>query len=137
MTKEEILAVQQSWSVLMNHMDDIGEQFYENLFEEVPMFEALFAEEKSRQGSKLMSLIGMAVTKLHLEKPDQTVLTVGKRHVAYGVKPEYFPKFGEVLIKTFKTALKSEWTPELETAWKKAYALLADLMIQAGEEQSN
>ncbi|UZR94799.1 globin domain-containing protein [Chondrinema litorale] len=134
MTKEEILAVQQSWRLLMNRMDDIGEKFYENLFEEVPMFETLFTEGKAKQGSKLMNLIGLTVTKLNLEQPDQTISTVGKRHVAYGVKPEYFAKFGEVLMKTFKEALKDNWTPELESAWTKAYANMADLMVKAYRE---
>jgi len=131
MTKEEIILVQQSWSSLMNHLNEIGEKFYNNLFEAEPKFAHLFNVDPPQQGEKLMNLIGLAVTKLHLEKPDSAIHNVGRRHVAYGVKPEYFKKFGEILIGTFKEALKDEWDPELEAAWEKAYNKLAGFMVQA------
>ncbi|MEM1136739.1 MAG: globin domain-containing protein [Bacteroidota bacterium] len=132
MEKEEIIAVQRSWQLIMNHMNEIGEKFYDNLFEEEPVLETLFRNDKKEQAGKLMQLIGLAVTKLHLKAPDAPIDRVGKRHVAYGVKPEYFPKFGEVLIKTFADSLKDEWSPELESAWQKAYANLSAMMIESG-----
>lgn len=131
MTKEEIVLVQQSWSLLMNHMNEIGEKFYNNLFEAEPKFSPLFNVDPPEQGEKLMNLIGLAVTKLHLEEPDQAIHNVGRRHVAYGVKPDYFQKFGEVLIATFKEALREEWSPELENAWQKAFKKLTGFMVQA------
>ncbi len=131
MTKEEILLVQQSWSTIMNRMGDIGERFYNNLFEAEPKFATLFNADPPEQGEKLMQLIGLAVTKLHLEKADMAVHDVGRRHVAYGVKPEYFAKFGEVLIATLRDSLQEEWNEELENAWRKAYAKLSRFMIKA------
>ncbi len=136
MTQDQILLVQKSWPGISNRLDTIGEQFYENLFEAAPHLKKLFVTSKELQGSKFMQLVGLHVTKLHLkDEPDETLASLGKRHLAYGVKDEYFDTFGQTLIKTLRDEMGSElWNPELEAAWAEAYRQLSALM-QKGMHQ--
>lgn len=131
MTEEEILRVQRSWRLINNHSEEIGASFYERLFERRPDFKNLFSTDKSTQGNKLMNAIALAVTKLYTQDPDDAIKAVGKRHVAYRVKPEYYSVFGEVLLETFSKHLGEDWTPELADAWGKAYQNLSRMMIKA------
>jgi len=135
MDKEEVLLVQSSWRQISNRQDEIGSKFYERLFEEAPQLKNLFSSDKEKQGEKLMRAIGLHVTKLEMDEnlPDEMMQTLGKRHAAYGVKAEYFGKFGEVLIKTMRDTLDDAiWTPKLEAAWKKAFQKLSNMIIKTG-----
>jgi len=131
MTEKEIILVQRSWRLISNHADEIGASFYENLFERRPDFKNLFSTDKGVQGNKLMNAIALAVTKLHTREPDDAIKAVGKRHIAYRVKPEYYADFGAVLLETMGQHLGDDWTPELQTAWEKAFKNLSNLMIKA------
>jgi len=81
-------------------------------------------------------LIQMLDTALNMLGPDSELLAeimmdLGKKHVSYGVKPEYFPVMGEALILTLKETLNDEITPEVETAWKETYEALSSDMIKS------
>jgi hemoglobin-like flavoprotein len=45
-------------------------------------------------------------------------------HDSYGVPPEVFPQFFDVVAKVLEEAAGSEWTPEMTKAWGE---LLAEL----------
>ncbi len=131
MTEQEIILVQKSWTQIRNHSQDIGEAFYEKLFDKRPDLKNLFSTNKEAQAKKLMSAMALAVTKLYQDSvPDETIEAVGKRHTAYRVKPEYFAVFGEVLIETLGERLGDFWTDELEKAWIAAYEHIAKMMMQ-------
>ena len=133
MTAEQITLVQQSWHYVFNVSDEIGEAFYENLFEKAPHLRTLFHESHKVQAHKFMTLLSMMVSKLHLEtEPDEMISSLGKRHTAYGVKEEYFQVFGDVLIETLQTQLADKWNDELTQAWQMAYNQMAKLMKVGG-----
>jgi methyl-accepting chemotaxis protein len=121
----------------MNRIDGIGKDFYETLFETEPSLKVLFNEGADIQGKKFMTLIGTVVTKLHLgDEPDEMILSLGKRHVAYGVKDDYYPRFGKVLLNTFEKHMGDQWTLELKEAWALAFQHMADLMIKASHRSA-
>eukprot|EP00980_Cylindrotheca_fusiformis_P012104 scaffold2923_cov121-Cylindrotheca_fusiformis.AAC.14 len=68
--------------------------------------------------------------------PDTELLTdmlleLGKRHVRYGVKPEYFPSLGKVLIDVLGDTLDaSVFTPTVKNDWIEVYGALSYDMIR-------
>jgi hemoglobin-like flavoprotein len=62
------------------------------------------------------------------------VRQLGRRHAAYGVRPEHYATVGEALIWTLEQGLGADFTPATRRAWTDAYASLAWAMIAAAEE---
>jgi len=63
-----------------------------------------------------------------------TIHDLGKRHVGYGFKDEYYGKVGEALLWTLEQGLGEDFTPEVKGAWAEAYKLLSDVMINSARE---
>jgi hemoglobin-like flavoprotein len=54
---------------------------------------------------------------------------LGKKHVAYGVKPEYFPFMTESLVIMLKQMLKEKFTDADKAAWENVLeVLIADMV---------
>ena len=53
-----------------------------------------------------------------IELLTEILLDLGKKHVTYGVKPEYFPSMGRALVFTVETMLGEEhFTRQVKDAW--------------------
>ncbi len=63
-----------------------------------------------------------------------TIQDLGKCHVGYGVKEEYYDTVGESLLWTLKRGLANNFTPEVKDAWAAAYKLLSDTMKNTARE---
>jgi nitric oxide dioxygenase len=88
-----------------------------------------------KQGRMLMQMIDFAVK--GIDEPDTilpTIQDLGKRHVGYGVKEEYYSTVGEALLWTLEQGLGKDFTPEAKDAWTEAYKLLSGVMISAAGE---
>ncbi len=82
-----------------------------------------------------MQMIDFAVK--GIDEPDTilpTIQDLGKRHVGYGVKEEYYDTVGEALLWTLEQGLGESFTPEAKNAWAEAYKLLSGVMIDAARE---
>jgi hemoglobin-like flavoprotein len=106
--------------------------FYDRLFEVAPPLRRMFAGDMELQGAKMMSMLGAIVARIHdLEALAPMVEDLARRHVQYGVRPEHYAVLGQALLWMLGTALGPRFTPEIETAWARAYAALAQVMQQA------
>ena len=59
---------------------------------------------------------------------------MGARHVAYGTVPAHYDAVGTTLITTMIEFGGSQWTPEYTQAWKEAYGLSRDTMLEGASE---
>lgn len=118
------------------HVSRMGQEtaamFYDRLFEIAPQVRSLFASDLSEQGTKLMSMLGSIVARLH----DHEVLLpmvadLARRHVAYGAQPAHYEAVGAALMAALGRTLGERFTPEAEAAWRSAYDALARTMIEA------
>jgi len=66
-----------------------------------------------------------------IELLTEILLDLGQKHVAYGVKPEYFPSMGRALIYAVKQNLNLTFTDEMKDAWVEVYGALSYDMIRA------
>lgn len=57
---------------------------------------------------------------------------LGVRHVEYGVEPDHYDLVGEALVLAMADVLGADWDEATESAWRYAYDLVAETMLQAG-----
>ncbi|GIK56143.1 MAG: hemoglobin [Chloroflexota bacterium] len=110
--------------------------FYDRLFTLDPTLRPLFTHDLTLQGLRFLAALHVAVG--GLSEPELMVTAVkqlGKRHVAYGVRPEHYHTFGKALFWTLEQQLGDRWTPAVAAAWTEAYYLLAGLMKEAAQRE--
>jgi hemoglobin-like flavoprotein len=75
-------------------------------------------------GQKLMTTLALAVAGLrNLEELIPALQMLGKRHVAYGVEEDHYPKVGRALLETLEIGLGDDFTEETKAAWSDAYGV--------------
>ncbi len=132
MTPEQIKLVQESFKSVEPIAAQAADLFYGRLFEIAPEVRPLFPADLTSQKTKLMSMIGTAVTNLHqVEKIVPAVQDLGRRHATYGVKDTHYKPVGEALIWTLDKGLGSAFTQQVKDAWVAAYTTLAGVMTEA------
>jgi hemoglobin-like flavoprotein len=55
---------------------------------------------------------------------------LGRRHAAYGARPEHYPVVGEVLIASMAEVAGPRWRPEYGRAWSDALAVVSGVMLE-------
>ena len=114
------------------------EHFYQTPFAAYPQLQPLFAHTAMEdQKKKLMATLVFILQTLN--KPtvlSPSVRKLGQCHTRVGVQAEHYPMVADALLATFVARLGSQWTEELQAAWKAAYETLATLMQEEGEVPS-
>lgn len=132
MTPQQITLVQATWQQVLPIQAQAAELFYGRLFALDPAVKPLFRGDMTEQGKKLMQTIGLVVSSLtRLEEILPAAQDLGRRHTAYGVKPEHYATVGASLLWTLEQGLGGAFTPEVKDAWASAYGLLAQVMQEA------
>ena len=136
MKESDIILIKRSWRVF-REMDPvlIGDAFYSKLFSDNHSLRKMFPSNMSRQYQKLMDMISTIIARLDkLDELSDEISAMAQRHVHYGVRRGHYRLVGNALLWTLKQGLGNDWTPEVESAWTKCYALLSEAMIMASEE---
>lgn len=135
MTPKQISLVQSTWESVIPIQTQAATIFYDKLFAADPSLEPLFKNDLEEQKVKLMKMIGIAVSSLdHLDDIVPAVQDLGRRHLAYGVKPKDYMTVGGALLSTLEAGLGPAFTPDVKEAWATAYGILSQAMLAAAEE---
>lgn len=135
MTPEQIHRVRSSFARIAATPGRAALLFYRRLFELEPSLRPLFKAAMPAQGARLMATLRDVVGSLdQLDRVLPALRELGRRHAAYGVRPEHYATVGEALIWTLEQGLGAAFTRETRRAWIDAYAGLAWPMIAAAEE---
>jgi hemoglobin-like flavoprotein len=129
MTPEQIELVQRTWRSILPVGDTAAELFYGKLFSLDPTLKALFKNDMKDQGRNLTAMMSVAVGAL--ARPERITVAVrelGRRHVAYGVKPRHYEVVATALLWMLEKSLGEAFTPEVRAAWSSTYAFLAGTM---------
>ena len=130
---QELQLVQASLDRLRDGFDTRSMFFYEALFKRAPHLKAMFRDDLAGQGMKFMSTLDVIVRKLDNEEElASRYQGLGDMHAAIGVEKSDFEPMEEALMDTLRDALADDFTPELEAAWRKAYAIVSGNMIRRG-----
>jgi len=130
MTPEEIELVQTSYASLGVHAPDMALDFYRRLFTIDPSAEALFSTEPTVMAEKFAAELDAIVEAIiSFDLFSARVHDLAARHRDYRVQTRHYRAAGEALVAALAAHLGPDWTPRLETAWRRAYNLVAELMM--------
>jgi nitric oxide dioxygenase len=131
LTREQAVVVQLTWHAVLPVGDTFAELFYGRLFALHPDVRRLFKDDLIEQGRNLTAMLSVASA--NLAKPERISVALrqlGRRHAAYGVRPEHFALVEDALLFALEHALIDVFTAEVKAAWQAAYALLASMMLE-------
>jgi methyl-accepting chemotaxis protein len=127
----DVASLKQSFYMISLKKEEFAHSFYQRLFTYYPAVAPLFAyTNMKRQENSLMATLAAVVA--GVERGDNLIPTVqklGTKHHQYGVKPEYYPLVGSVLLETFHEYLGQNFTTQMQDAWNQAYELISEQMI--------
>ena len=135
MTPQQIELVKKTWVMVVPIADTAAGLFYGRLFELEPSYKAMFKNDMTEQGKKLMKTINIAVEALDDVEPlIPTLKKMGADHVGYGVKDQDYNIVGAALIWTLEQGLGEAFTDEVKNAWGAVYEVLASVMKEGAAE---
>jgi hemoglobin-like flavoprotein len=134
-TPQQKELVKKTWVMVVPIADTAAELFYGRLFELEPEYRAMFKNDMTEQGKKLMKTINIAVEALDNLEPLIPVLRkMGADHVGYGVKDRDYNVVGASLLWTLEKGLGDVFTDEVRNAWGAVYEVLASVMKEGAAE---
>ena len=114
----------------------LTKRFYDELFKLHPQVKPLFkGTTVAKQHKKLFAAIKLVISAL--DKPDEltTALTeLGKKHQQYGAIKDHYPVVINVLLDVMRDMAGNLWNSEVESAWKEALNTVAEIMLNAYEQ---
>jgi serine/threonine protein kinase/pimeloyl-ACP methyl ester carboxylesterase len=120
--------VAESFARVAPQADAFVARVYERLFDGDPSIRPLFPADMTAQRRKLFGALHVIVD--NLRYPDRLVPLLedlGRRHAAYGVKPEHFSAVGAALLGALAEH-DAGWDAQAAAAWAHAYAGIAEAM---------
>jgi len=132
MDARKIALVQGSFEKVAAMGVHAAEIFYEELFALDPSLRSMFNGNMRDQHRKLLAVLSIIARSLHA--PENFLIDVEKlavKHLDYGVRLEQYTYFGNALLRTLKSALGPEFTPELCDAWRDAFRMITRVMKDA------
>ena len=138
MSPESERLVRDTWEALQPAGDALVASFYAKLFEGNPALEKLFTPTDMKEQRRKFIVMLSEIVRV-LDTPDLLIGEVaasGKRHVTYGVQDRDYEDVGAALLWAIGEALGPRCTPEVLSAWREAYDLLAAVMRRAATRTS-
>jgi hemoglobin-like flavoprotein len=125
-------ALETSFDLVAPRGDELMDTFYSRLFATAPAVRPLFAgADMRRQKSMLLGALVLLRKSLRdLGAVVPKLRELGRRHVAYGARPEHYPLVGAVLIASMADVAGEAWRPEYERAWSDAVTVVAGAMLE-------
>lgn len=136
MTPELLEMVQSSYARLGDDATAMAADFYRRLFIADPSARDLFVDGPEVMAVKFaaeLEAIVEAITSYESFAP--RVKDLAARHVGYGVQVHHYRAVGDALVGALAAHLEDIWNPQLETAWRRAYNLVAEMMMATAADE--
>lgn len=127
-----------SFALVVERQPQITVRFYEIFFSRYPQVRPMFGRHSGSAQERMLQEALVAVIE-HIEDSTwlvDTLGSLGRRHVDYGVTKEMYDWVGECLIAALREAAGEFWTSELQMAWSEAYVAIVGLMLDGAEENA-
>lgn len=136
MTPELLEMVQSSYATLGDDATAMAAEFYRRLFAADPSARDLFVDGPEVMAVKFaaeLEAIVEAITSYESFAP--RVKDLAARHAGYGVQTHHYRAVGDALVGALAAHLEGIWNPQLETAWRRAYNLVAEMMMATAADE--
>lgn len=135
MTPEQVHLVQDSFTRLEPRSDEFAATFYAGLFELDPPTRLLFSQDPAVQRTKFMAELGEIVRCISdFDAFIARARSLGAEHVAYGATHQHYAVMAVALDRALAAHLAEEFTAAMREAWRSAYDLVAEVMMQGAAD---
>lgn len=132
MTEDDIQHVQHSWRQVLPMKETVAALFYRKLLQLDPELHALLSHDTDPLGAKLIQMISASVRALgRLDVLLPVVRELGTRQLSGGFRDEHYGSIGSALLWTLEQLLRQDFSPEVKSAWIKAYGVLSQTLREA------
>lgn len=111
----------------------LTEHFYKRLFSHNPELKHIFNLTNQHSGRQQVALFeAVAAYAKNIENLDvlkSAVERIAQKHTSFNIQPQHYDIVGGHLIETLRELAGDLFTPEVESAWVKAYGYLAYIFI--------
>ena len=142
MSKGELSLLHESANMLQGRGPEVATKLYDHFFVAHPELKFYFStcflgKKAGDDGKTQVTLMAKVMAHIlfqfciHIEdlgKFASDCERVSAKHVSRGIKPEFYPYFGDALILALKEVIGDK--PELLAAWRKAYDHIASIFIE-------
>jgi hemoglobin-like flavoprotein len=124
----QVMLVQQTLAQAYRTESPIAELFYTRLFALDPSLRLLFQRDSREQERKFMALLVSVVSRLaHPGRLLPVLNRYARRQAGNGVREEHYALVEAALLGALGQVLGEQFTPMVETAWRRACRLVAEL----------
>jgi NAD(P)H-flavin reductase/hemoglobin-like flavoprotein len=133
----DVQRLKESFARVAMHGDAVPLFFYSDLFLRHPDTRDLFPVSMATQRDRLVHALARIVSDVdNLDDLTVYLQGLGADHRKFGTVAEHYPAVGASLLATLAHFNGPDWTPELAADWKAAYDLVAQVMIEAADEDA-
>ncbi|KAI0177322.1 globin-like protein [Pestalotiopsis sp. NC0098] len=137
LTYEQTRLVKGTIPQLQDHGEHIATVFYKTMLKEHPDLNNYFNAVNMKNGSQPRALtkliLAYASNISHISELTPKFERVANKHVSLGIQPDHYEIVCKYLMRAFAAVLGPRMTPEVRTAWTKAYWVMANML--ANREQ--
>lgn len=127
--------IRQSLESLEDYSNSLTKLFYGRLFELAPSTRHLFKVSLEEQSRKLLEMLVTAAEALDdFESLRPRLTELGRKHVAYGAKPEHYDVLRTALLWALAQALEQEFDPDTKAAWEQMLRVISDTMLEGAAQ---
>ncbi|MBF9066961.1 globin domain-containing protein [Streptacidiphilus fuscans] len=134
---EEIALLRASVALVGPLAGDLTVYFYAILFQRHPEVRQLFPANMDVQRDRLLRGL-LRIVDL-VDSPEQLVhfcSRLGRDHRKFGTLSGHYPAVGAALLDSLARFAGDAWTPRLADVWTRAYGVVAEVMIQAADQDA-
>jgi hemoglobin-like flavoprotein len=132
MTPEQLAMVRASYGALGPDMVTVAMDFYRRLFEIDASAKDLFTNGPEVMASKFADELHALVEAISsFTDFASRARDLGARHADYRVQTRHYHAAREALIGALAAHLAEQWDEQIEAAWRRAYNLVAEMMMTA------
>lgn len=123
-----------SFATLRPVADALAQAFYRRLFLKKPELQAMFKTPMDVQRQKLIASLETIVLFLSEPSAQRAYLReLGRRHVAYGARPEHYALVIDTMIEAMDEATGGLLDPMVRNEWRDVLQLVSEWMIDGAE----
>ncbi|HZP29682.1 MAG TPA: globin domain-containing protein [Acidimicrobiia bacterium] len=129
MTPEQIALVEQSLASI--DVGALAADFYFRAFNADTQLSAMFTTDPKVQQTRFAAELKVIVSAMHRPQDfREETHELGRRHRGFGVRPGHYRVMGDALLAALEAALGERWDDELAEAWREAFRLTAESMLE-------
>jgi len=134
----DVALLRSSFDLVIERSPFVTRRFYEIFFTRYPQVRPMFGGGPAALERQQRMLTDALVAVLdHLDDApwlEQTLVSLGRKHVGYGVRDDMYAWVGECLLAALAEAAGDDWSPAIAAAWTAAFGAIAGLMLRGAAE---